>query len=327
MDLRNTMIVQNQYPDPPVANLERLYASIHWRALLSERVVGDILIDHPVVVLNLPQARAELTDPTPVKDKGWQQALQSIYPLKIDALRITRGDITYQDEGPFKPLRVYDPEFAASNIRNVHSERGVYPSPVACWSSSRVMSSVIDPEDRATAVLFGDGAGVVLIEVVEDESVGILNHVFQMDGEGEAALHIPAGGSVEPATVESVVKRRHYLVQDGRAVFKAAVVGMTDVTAEVLKRNEVAVGDLAWLVPHQANGRRIIEAVAKRLGLGLDRVVINLDRYGNTVGATIPIALSEWHEKGQFTYGDRLVLSAFGAGFTSGSVYLRWAIA
>ena len=125
MDLRNTMIVQNQYPDPPVANLERLYASIHWRALLSGKVVGDILIDHPVVVLNLPQARAELTDPTPVKDKGWQQALQSIYPLKIDALRITRGDITYQDEGPFKPLRVYDLEFAASNIRNVHSERGV----------------------------------------------------------------------------------------------------------------------------------------------------------------------------------------------------------
>jgi hypothetical protein len=130
MDLRNTMIVQNQYPDPPVANLERLYASIHWRALLSGRVVGDILIDYPVMVLNLPQARAELTDPTPVKDKGWQQALQSIYPLKIDALRITRGDITYQDEGPFKPLRIYGLEFAASNIRNVHSERGVYPSPM-----------------------------------------------------------------------------------------------------------------------------------------------------------------------------------------------------
>jgi 3-oxoacyl-[acyl-carrier-protein] synthase-3 len=115
-------------------------------------------------------------------------------------------------------------------------------------------------------------------------------------------------------------------VQDGPAVFKAAVVGMADVTAEVLKRNEVAVGDLAWLVPHQAN-RRIIEAVAKRLGLGLDRVIINLDRYGNTVGGTIPIALSEWNEHGRFSPGDRLVLSAFGAGFTAGSVYLRWAVA
>jgi 3-oxoacyl-[acyl-carrier-protein] synthase-3 len=188
------------------------------------------------------------------------------------------------------------------------------------------MSSVVDPEDRATAVLFGDGAGTVLIEAVEDESVGILDHVFHMDGEVESSLYIPAGGSVEPASAESVAKRRHYVVQDGPAVFKAAVVGMADVTAEVLKRNEVAVGDLAWSVPHQANGR-IIEAVARRLGLGLDRVIINLDRYGNTVGGTIPIALSEWNEQGRFTHGDRLVLSAFGAGFTAGSVYLRWAIA
>jgi 3-oxoacyl-[acyl-carrier-protein] synthase III len=188
------------------------------------------------------------------------------------------------------------------------------------------MSSVVDPEDRATAVLFGDGAGTVLIEAVEDESVGILDHVFHMDGEGESSLYIPAGGSVEPASAESVVKRRHYVVQDGPAVFKAAVVGMAEVTAEVLKRNEMTTADVAWLVPHQAN-RRIIEAVAKRLDMDLDRVIINLDRHGNTVGATIPIALSEWNEKARFTYGDRLVLSAFGAGFTSGSVYLRWAIA
>ncbi len=187
------------------------------------------------------------------------------------------------------------------------------------------MSSVVDPKDRATAVLFGDGAGAVLIEAVEDESVGILDHVFRMDGEGESSLYIPAGGSVEPASVDSIVTRRHYVVQDGPAVFKAAVVGMVDVTAEVLKRNEVALGDLAWLVPHQANGR-IIEAVAKRLGLGLERVVINLDRFGNTVGGTIPIALSEWNEQRRFSHGDRLVLAAFGAGFTAGSVYLRWAI-
>lgn len=187
------------------------------------------------------------------------------------------------------------------------------------------MSSVVDPEDRATAVLFGDGAGAVLIEAVEDDSVGILDHVCRMDGEGESSLYIPAGGSVEPASADSVAKRRHYLVQDGPVVFKAAVASMADVTAEVLKRNEVAVGDVAWLIPHQANGR-IIEAVARRLGLGLDHVVINLDRYGNTVGGTIPIALSEWNEQGRFTHGDRLVLSSFGAGFTAGSVYLRWAI-
>jgi len=188
------------------------------------------------------------------------------------------------------------------------------------------MSSVVDPDDRATAVLFGDGAGAVLIEPVEDESVGVLDHVCHMNGEGESSLHIPAGGSVEPASADSVATRRHYVVQDGPAVFKAAVVGMAEVTEEILKRNDVSVADLAWLVPHQAN-RRIIEAVAKRLGLALGRVIINLDRYGNTVGATIPIALSEWNEQGRFTHGDRVVLSAFGAGFTAGSVYLRWAIA
>jgi hypothetical protein len=130
VDLRDTVIVQDQQPDPPVANIERLYASVHWRALLSGRVVGDILIAHPVVVLNLRQARAEIDDPTPVKDKGWQQALQAIYPLKINELRITGGDVTYHDDGPFKPLRVHDLEVTASNIRNVHSERGVYPSPM-----------------------------------------------------------------------------------------------------------------------------------------------------------------------------------------------------
>jgi hypothetical protein len=130
LDLRDTVVVQDQYPDPPVAKIDRLYASVHWRALLSGKVVGDILIDRPVVVLNLGQARAEIRDETPVKDKGWQDALQAIYPLKINELRITQGDITYQDNGPFKPLRVYDLELTASNIRNVRSEHGVYPSPM-----------------------------------------------------------------------------------------------------------------------------------------------------------------------------------------------------
>jgi hypothetical protein len=130
MDLRNVIIVQNEHPDPPVANFERIYASVHWKALLHGRVVGDVQIEHPVVVLNLTQARSEINDPTPVTDKGWQDALQSIYPLKINELRITQGDVTYQDRGPFKPLRVYDIDLTASNIRNVRSEEGVYPSPM-----------------------------------------------------------------------------------------------------------------------------------------------------------------------------------------------------
>ncbi len=187
------------------------------------------------------------------------------------------------------------------------------------------MSSVIDPADRATAVLFGDGAGVVLVEAIEDAGVGLLDHVCHMDGEGEMRLYVPAGGSVEPATPQSVAARRHFVVQDGATVFRAAVVGMTDVIAELLKRNDLGVGDVACVVPHQAN-RRIIEAVAKRLELPLERVVINIDRYGNTVAGTIPIGLAEWHAAGRFAYGDAIVLAAFGAGFTSGSVYLRWAI-
>jgi 3-oxoacyl-[acyl-carrier-protein] synthase-3 len=187
------------------------------------------------------------------------------------------------------------------------------------------MTSVVDPLDRATAVLFGDGAGAVLVEPVEDETVGVLEHVCHMDGAGEVALYIPSGGSLEPASVESVAGRRHFVVQDGPTVFKAAVTGMAQVTEDLLKRAELTLDDVAWIVPHQAN-RRIIEAVAKRLGLSLERVVINLDRYGNTVAGTIPIGLSEWHEQKRFAYGDRIVLSAFGAGFTSGAVYLRWAI-
>jgi 3-oxoacyl-[acyl-carrier-protein] synthase-3 len=187
------------------------------------------------------------------------------------------------------------------------------------------MSSVIDPLDRATAVLFGDGAGAVLVEPVDDEAVGVLEHVCHMDGAGETALYIPSGGSLEPPSPESVAARRHFVLQDGPTVFKAAVTGMAQVTEDLLKRAELALDDVAWMVPHQAN-RRIIEAVSRRLGLPLGRVVVNLDRYGNTVAGTIPIGLSEWHEQHRFAYGDRIVLSAFGAGFTSGAVYLRWAI-
>lgn len=187
------------------------------------------------------------------------------------------------------------------------------------------MSSVVDPLDRATAVLFGDGAGAVLVEPIEDDAVGVLEHVCHMDGAGEVALYIPSGGSLDPASAESVAARRHFVLQDGATVFKAAVTGMAQITEDLLKLAELSLEDVAWMVPHQAN-RRIIEAVAKRLGLPLERVVINLDRYGNTVAGTIPIGLSEWHEQKRFAYGDRIVLSAFGAGFTSGAVYLRWAV-
>jgi 3-oxoacyl-[acyl-carrier-protein] synthase-3 len=202
-------------------------------------------------------------------------------------------------------------------------ESGALRAALVCGADR--MSTVIDPLDRATAVLFGDGAGAVLVEPIEDDAVGLLDHVCFMDGGGEEALYIPSGGSLRPATAESVAAREHFVVQDGPAVFKAAVTGMAEVTETLLKRSTLACDEVDWIVPHQAN-RRIIEAVARRLGVDLAKVVINLDRYGNTVAGTIPLGLSELHARGGLKYGDRVILTAFGAGYTSGAIYLRWAI-
>ena len=202
-------------------------------------------------------------------------------------------------------------------------ESGTLRCALVCGADQ--MSAVIDPLDRATAVLFGDGAGAVLVEPIADDTVGILDHVCFMDGGGEDALYIPSGGSASPASAESVAARGHFVVQDGPAVFRAAVTGMADVTEALLKRAGLAGAEVDWLVPHQAN-RRIIEAVAKRIGFDLARVVINLDRFGNTVAGTIPLGLSELNAQKRLAYGDRVVLTAFGAGYTSGAIYLRWAI-
>ena len=202
-------------------------------------------------------------------------------------------------------------------------ESGALRRALVCGADQ--MSSVIDPLDRSTAVLFGDGAGAVLVEPIDDDSVGILDHVCFMDGGGEQALHIPSGGSAQPASAASVAAREHFVVQDGPAVFKAAVTGMADVTETLLKRNALGCQDIDWVVPHQAN-RRIIEAVGKRIGIDPAKVMMNLDRYGNTVAATIPLGLSELDDRGDLSYGARVILTAFGAGYTSGAVYLRWAV-
>lgn len=185
------------------------------------------------------------------------------------------------------------------------------------------MSSITNFEDRATAVLFGDAAGVVLIEATDDPDVGVIDHVCRIDGRGGEHLYMPAGGSLRPASAETVANREHILVQNGPVVFKAAVSGMADVSVEILRRNGLEVEDVAWFVPHQAN-LRIVQAVANRLGVGLDRVMTNVERYGNTTAATIPSCLSEWYGAGQLRRGDRVVLTSFGAGYTLGSVYLRW---
>lgn len=187
------------------------------------------------------------------------------------------------------------------------------------------MSSILNFEDRTTCVLFGDGGGAVLLEASEDESFGVVDHILHMDGRGEDFLHQKAGGSLRPPSIETVTNREHFVYQEGQSVFKSAVKGMADVSYEIMKRNNLTADDVAWLVPHQAN-LRIIDATADRMGLSRDKVMINIDRYGNTTAGTIPICLSELHLHKKVSKGDYLVLSSFGAGYTWGSVLVRWSI-
>lgn len=187
------------------------------------------------------------------------------------------------------------------------------------------MSAIINFEDRATCVLFGDGAGVVFLEPTDDETLGVQDAIIRMDGEGGRYLYMPAGGSLRPPSHETVANKEHFVFQDGQTVFKAAVVGMADVAAAIMERNNLRAEDIAWLVPHQAN-LRIIDATARRMGLPKDKVIVNIDRYGNTTAATIPICLSELHQEGKLSPGDNLILASFGAGYTWGSLWLRWSM-
>jgi 3-oxoacyl-[acyl-carrier-protein] synthase-3 len=186
-----------------------------------------------------------------------------------------------------------------------------------------VMSRITDYKDRNTCVLFGDAAGAVLLEPTEDASVGILDHIMYTDGSGGKVLYMKGGGSLNPPTHETVDKGMHFLYQDGKAVFKVAVIGMAEVSAEIMQRNGLTGHDVDWLVPHQAN-LRIIDACAERMGLEKEKVMVNIDRYGNTTAATIPMCLSEWWESGKLSKGQTIVLASFGAGFTWGSVLIKW---
>lgn len=185
------------------------------------------------------------------------------------------------------------------------------------------MSSIVDFSDRNQAILFGDGAGVCLIEKSDDDEYGVIDQVLHIDGFGGQYLHMVAGGSANPSSHETIDAKQHFIVQDGKNVFKHAVVGMADVSLEIMKRNNLASEDVTWLVPHQAN-LRIISATAERMGINPDQVMINIQKYGNTTSGTIPICISEWLQAGKIKKGDNLVLSSFGAGFTWGSIYLRW---
>jgi 3-oxoacyl-[acyl-carrier-protein] synthase-3 len=183
------------------------------------------------------------------------------------------------------------------------------------------MSSIINYKDRATCIIFGDGCGAVLLEP-NDEGNGVIDSVLKSDGSGLPFLNQQAGGSVKPTSHETLDADEHYLYQEGKSVFKFAVTNMAEVAAEVMERNNLGADDIAWLVPHQAN-KRIIDATAIRTGVSADKVIINIERFGNTTNGTLPLCLWEWEDK--FKKGDNLILAAFGGGFTWGSIFLKWA--
>ncbi|WP_128545499.1 beta-ketoacyl-ACP synthase III [Larkinella soli] len=207
----------------------------------------------------------------------------------------------------------------ALTIGSQFIETGKYKKIVVVGADK--MSAIVDYTDRTTCVLFGDGAGAVLLEPDPDGN-GILDSIIRSDGVGQHHLFQKAGGSRYPSTRDTVEKRWHYVYQDGPSVFKFAVKNMADVSAEVMERNHLKSEDVAWLVPHQAN-KRIIEATANRMGIGMEKVMINIQRYGNTTAATIPLCLFDY--EAQLHKGDNLILAAFGGGFTWGALYVKWA--
>lgn len=198
-------------------------------------------------------------------------------------------------------------------------ESGAYKKVVVVGADK--MSSIVDYTDRKTCVLFGDGSGAVLLEP-DTDGYGIMDSILHTDGSGREYLRLKAGGSLKPASEETVKAKEHYIYQEGKTVFKFAVVNMAEVSYEIMQRNHLTKDDIAWLVPHQAN-KRIIDATAERMGLPMEKVMINIQRYGNTTCATIPLCLWEWQN--QLKKGDNLILSAFGGGFTWGAIWVKWA--
>ncbi|MBX2923063.1 MAG: ketoacyl-ACP synthase III [Chitinophagaceae bacterium] len=198
-------------------------------------------------------------------------------------------------------------------------ESGRYKKVVVAGADK--MSSIVDYSDRTTCIIFGDGAGAVLLEP-DTEGYGVLDSLLKSDGAGGHHLHMKAGGSIKPASIETVTNKEHFIYQEGQAVFKHAVKDMADVSYELLQRNQLTGDDIAWLVPHQAN-KRIIDATANRIGLPAEKVMLNIQRFGNTTAGTIPLCLWEWQDK--LKKGDKLVLAAFGGGFTWGATLIKWA--
>ncbi len=187
------------------------------------------------------------------------------------------------------------------------------------------MSSITDYTDRNNCILFGDAGSAVLLEPTTDENVGFMDSILHVDGTGQESLYMKGGGSLNPPTHETVDKKMHFIYQDGKSVFRAAVKGMADISAEIMEKNNLKSEDIAYLVPHQAN-LRIIDATAQRMGITKDKVMINIHKYGNTTAATIPMCLVDWYREGKLKKGDNLILASFGAGYTWGAIYLKWSL-
>ncbi|NJN41100.1 MAG: ketoacyl-ACP synthase III [Flammeovirgaceae bacterium] len=207
----------------------------------------------------------------------------------------------------------------ALNAGANHIESGRYKKVIVVGGDK--MSAIVDYTDRTTCIIFGDGAGCVMLEPTHEE-VGIIDTILRSDGSGVNYLHMKAGGSKIPASHDSVDKRQHFVYQEGSAVFKFAVTNMADVSAQIMEKNNLSSEDVAFLLPHQAN-KRIIDATASRMGLSDDKVLMNIERYGNTTAGTIPLLLWDFEKK--FKKGDNLIFAAFGGGFTWGAVYVKWA--
>lgn len=201
-------------------------------------------------------------------------------------------------------------------------ESGMYKKVLVIGADK--MSSITNYKDRNTCILFGDGAGCVLLEPAKEEGYGIIDELLHIDGRGSEFLYMKGGGSLNPPSHETVDNDMHYVYQEGKTVFKEAVKGMADISYEIIEKNNLTAGDIAYLIPHQAN-YRIITACASRMGLPMDKVMVNIDKYGNTTSGTIPICISELLEDGKLKKGDRLVLSSFGAGYTWGAILVKWA--
>ncbi|TXK78576.1 beta-ketoacyl-ACP synthase III [Mesonia sp. K4-1] len=258
----------------------------------------------------------------------------NIDPLEIDLLifATTTPDLPVASTGAYTASQLgatnafsYDLQAACSSFLYGMStaasyiESGRYKKVLVIGADK--MSSIIDYTDRATCIIFGDGAGAALFEPNE-EGFGLQDEFLRSDGIGRNFLKIDAGGSLLPASQETVVNRQHYVQQDGKTVFKYAVSNMAGVSEKIMKRNNLKEEDVNWLVAHQAN-KRIIDATAKRMGLSEEKVLMNIQRYGNTTSATLPLLLSDYEK--QFKKGDNLVFASFGGGFTWGSIYLKWA--